>query len=224
MSPPLVQAAPKEPIVREEILEDREDEQEVYLSAVEEDDVADATLNEPIESEDSEEEPIEFMSSWRAIASKEQLPGVKSAVLQEGSLSLYSIETWKREMITRLLPRRFKVVKLKAVCSYERCKQLDECPQDITTYSNVYAVLEVLKAWHKQWPKKSLSVRITLYLEEQKECDVSGTATATTVTQSQSAANRLSGQRTATQVQLAALPGVLQSEQLAGNLMPAIAD
>jgi hypothetical protein len=84
---------PEEPIVREEDLEDREDEQEVYLSAAEDDDVADATLNGPIESEDSEEGPIEFMSSWRAIAGKEQLPGVKSAVLQEGSLSLYSIET-----------------------------------------------------------------------------------------------------------------------------------
>jgi hypothetical protein len=64
-------------------------------------------------------------------------------------------------------------------------------------------------------------VRITLHLEEQKECNVSGTATAT---QNQLAASRLSGQRTATQVQLAALLGVLQSEQLAGNLMPAIAD
>ena len=143
MSLPLVQAAPEEPIVREENLED---EQEVYLSAAEDDDVADATLNKPIESEDSEERPIEFMSSWRAIAGKEQLPGVKSAVLREGSLSLYSIEAWKQEMITRLLPRRFKVVKLEAICSYERCKQLDECPQDITTHSDVYTVLEVLKA------------------------------------------------------------------------------
>jgi hypothetical protein len=64
MSPPLVQAAPEEPIVREENFEDREDEQEIYLSVVEDDDVADATLNGPIESEDSEEVPIEFMSFW----------------------------------------------------------------------------------------------------------------------------------------------------------------
>jgi hypothetical protein len=125
-------------------------------------------------------------------------------------------------MITHLLLQRFRVVKLKAVCSYKRCKQLDECLQDITTRSDVYAVLEVLKAWHKQWPKKSLSVRITLYLEEQKECDVSRTATA--IIQSQLGASRSSGQRTAIQVQLVVLLGVLQSEQLAGNLMPAIAD
>jgi hypothetical protein len=49
--------------VREENLEDRYNEQEVYLSAIEDDDVADATLNKPIEIKDSEEGPIEFMSS-----------------------------------------------------------------------------------------------------------------------------------------------------------------
>jgi hypothetical protein len=63
MSPPLVQAAPEDPVVGEENLEDKEDEQEAYLSVAEDDDVADATLNKPIESEDSEERPIEFMSS-----------------------------------------------------------------------------------------------------------------------------------------------------------------
>jgi hypothetical protein len=61
MSLPLVQAALEES--REGNLEDREDKQEAYLSVAEDDDVADATMNKLIESEDSKEEPIEFISS-----------------------------------------------------------------------------------------------------------------------------------------------------------------
>jgi len=71
--------------------------------------------------------------------------------------------------------------------------------------------MNILQSWHQKWPKKSLSVRIILYLTEKKE-EVSSQP----VTQQ--------GRRTATQQQLAALPNILSTEQAAGNTMPAIAD
>jgi hypothetical protein len=162
---------------------------------------------------EEEEEQLTFTSTWRATVGKEPLPGARTRIYKDGEITMNDLFSWEIEVMGQSSPRRFEASasKFEAIASYERARASDECPQYIQGDSDLAEVMNILQAWHQKWPKKSLSVRIILYLTEKKE-EVSSQP----VTQQ--------GRRTATQQQLAALPNILSTEQAAGNTMPAIAD
>ena len=162
-----------------------------------------------------EEPPMKFMSTWRAVAGKEHLPGVQSREYEQWELRMSLLERWRDELLGDLRPKEFRVVRFEAVASYDRCKASDERPQTLRRSSDLYTVIDVLKSWHQRWPRKQLSLRVTLYLEEKKKEEV-------VTTQGQQATRP--GRRIATQAQLVALPEILQAEASSGNTMPAIAD
>jgi hypothetical protein len=77
-------------------------------------------------------------------------------------------------------------------------------------------VLNCLEEWHKQWPQRALTLRVTLQLEEEKLA-LAILAVSQPQTQTQPC-------RTATQVQLSSLPQVLEAKERARNQMLGIAD
>jgi hypothetical protein len=183
-----------------------------------EEDIAEERIAEEGDAEEEsiieEEPPMKFMSTWRAVAGKEHLPGVQSREYEQWGLRMSLLERWKDELLGDLLPREFRVVRFEAVASYDRCKASDERPQALRQGSDLYSIIDVLKSWHQRWLRKPLSLRATLYLEKKKEEIVT--------TRGQQAIRP--GRRTVTQAQLVTLPEVLQAEASSGNAMPAIAD
>ena len=102
------------------------------------------------------------------MSGKETLPRIKSSFFDETTFNLYSIKDWQEKLLVDLSPRIFQVISLQAVASYERCKSTDEIPQELKVPGDLYSIFEVLKEWHKRWPERALSVRVTLSLEEEK--------------------------------------------------------
>ena len=158
-----------------------------------------------------EEPPMKFMSTLRAVSGKEHLPGVQSREYEQWELRMSLLERWREG---DLLPGEFRVVRFEAVGSYDRCRASEERPQALRRSSDLYSILDVLKSWHQRWPRKQLSLPVTLYLEEKKE-EIVTTRGQQTIRP---------GRRTVTQAQLVTLPEVLQAEASSGNAMPAIAD
>jgi hypothetical protein len=72
-----------------------------------------------------------------------------------------------------------------------------------------------MEEWHKQWPRRSLILRVTLFLEEEKPVP----PMSLSAPQPQAR-----GRRTAIQAQLNTLPHVLAAEKAGNNLMPSITD
>ena len=194
------------------IVEELEKEGDNKVDDIEEEDIEE----EDIEEEDIEEEEtrLSFTSTWRAISGKETLFGSRSNIYTDGDITMLDLLSWKAEVLRQARPRQFDTTatKFEAIASYERGRASDECPQQIRTDSDLTQVMNVLKMWHRKWPKKSLSVRIILHLiEKQDEVPTSSQQV-------------VQGRRTTTQQQLATLPHVLSTEQTTGNNMPSIAD
>jgi hypothetical protein len=68
------------------------------------------------------------MSTWRAVAGKESLPGVRTNIYKAGDIAMSHLTAWELDVLSQLLPRRFNTVKFEAVASYEKCRAADECP------------------------------------------------------------------------------------------------
>jgi hypothetical protein len=135
-----------------------------------EDDIEDNNTEEDIEDDDAKEEeeeeeeamPFKFKTTWKAICGKEQLPGIQSAYLMKGALFMVDIELWKEKVLCDLQPRSFQVVSLLATASHEKCRQADEFPQELSSRLDLNTVLNCLEEWHKQWPQRALTLRVTL--------------------------------------------------------------
>ena len=104
---------------------------------------------------------------------------------------------------------------LLATASHEKCRQADEFPQELSSSLDLDTVLNCLEEWHKQWPQRTLTLRVTLQLEEEKLAPAILAAPQSTQAQARC---------TATQAQLSSLPQVLEAEERAGNQMLGIAD
>ena len=83
-------------------------------------------------------------------------------------------------------------------------------------------MLSCLEQWYKQWSQYVLLLRVILYLEEKKLTP--GPAFSQLSQPQAQAQAQAQGYRTAIQLQLNAVPHILETEQLAGTQMPAIAD
>jgi hypothetical protein len=146
-------------------ISDKEEEDEEEDNDVDEE--------EDIEDDDAEEEEEEarlfkFKTTWKALCGKEQLPGIQSAYFIRGALYMIDIELWKKKVLQDLQPRSFRVVSLLATASHEKCRQADEFPQELSSSLDLDTVLNCLEEWHKQWPQRTLTLRVTLQLEEEK--------------------------------------------------------
>jgi hypothetical protein len=172
--------------------------------------------NEDIDEEE-QLELLKFMSTWRAVAGKESLPGVRTNIYEVGDIAMSHLTAWELDVLTQLHPRRFDTVKFEAVASYEKCRAADECPQQIKGDSDLDLVMKVLQMWHTKWPSKALVVKITLYLVKRKEEEQVSLSNGQQPSQTGS-------RRTTTQQQRASLPHVISTEQAASNEMPSIAD
>jgi len=156
---------PEEPEELEEPDELEEPEEpEKLLEELDEDDIVETTRK----MAKVEGAPMKFIATWRAVAGKERLPGVQSREYEEKDIYILLLEQWKDELLASLRPREFWVVRFEAVASYERCKVADERPQELRQSADLSSVLAVLKSWYKRWLKRQLSLRITLYLQEEK--------------------------------------------------------
>ena len=181
---------------------------------------------EVVEDDAAEEEkqqeagPFNFRSTWRALCGKEHLPGIRSGCYTKETLYMFQIEQWRSEVLSNLQPRTFRVVSLVATASYEKCRQADEFPQELRSVLDLHAVLECLEEWHKKWPQRALTLKVTLQLEEEKLIE----STPALPQRAQSQSTQAQGRRTATTQQLNSLPQMLEAEERSGNHMPAIAD
>ena len=99
-------------MVEEEEEEEEEDEEE---EDEEEEEEEEAPEEEEVIEEAIQQVPMKFTSTWRAIAGKEFLPGVESAVFEEHNLYMLHLETWKEDLLNFLHPRVFQVVRFEAV-------------------------------------------------------------------------------------------------------------
>ncbi|OBT60281.1 hypothetical protein VE03_10297 [Pseudogymnoascus sp. 23342-1-I1] len=142
-----------------------EDTREADKDDIEEDIKED--IEEDIE-EEVEEETLKFMSIWRASCGKEQLPGTRSRVLDPSLVSLMAVYEWQDTLLADLLPKTFTVVGLQAIASYERCRSVDEIPQELKTLTDLLSVVDVLTKWHRRTPNRLYQLRIQLSLEEIK--------------------------------------------------------
>ena len=124
--------------------------------------------------DEDEEGSFTFTSTWRAMTGKESLPGARSSIYAPGGITVDDLFSWKLDILTQLHPRQFEssAAKIEAIASYERARAADECPQHIETDSDLDQVMNVLQMWHEKWPKKSLSIRIFLYLTEKKDAPI----------------------------------------------------
>jgi hypothetical protein len=167
------------------------------------------------EEEEEEERPMRFQTIWRAVCDRESLPSVYSSFHTKDSLFLFDINSWRNKLLHDLEPRVFRVSSLLAIATYERYRQADEFLQELSTHHDLDTVLSCMEEWHKQWPRRSLILRVTLFLEEEKPVPPT----------SQSAPQpQARGRRTAIQAQLNTLPHVLAAEKAGNNLMPSITD
>ena len=57
---------------------------------------------------------------------------------------------------------------LLATALHEKCRQANEFPQELSSSLDLNTVLNCLEEWHKQWPQRALTLRVTLQLEEEK--------------------------------------------------------
>jgi hypothetical protein len=92
-------------------------------------------------------ELLSFMSTWRAVAGKESLPGVKTNIYKARDIAMHYLTAWELDVLAQLLPRQFDTVKFEAVASYEKCRAADECPQQIQGNSDLNLVMKVLRPW-----------------------------------------------------------------------------
>ena len=92
--------------VEEEEKEEEEEEEEEEPEE-EKDDNNDTKPREAAEEEAIQQVPMKFMSTWRAVAGKEFLPGVESAVFEEHEIYMLCLETWKEDLLNFLHPRIF---------------------------------------------------------------------------------------------------------------------
>jgi len=189
------------------------DEEEQQEEEVVEDDAAE-------EEKQQEAGPFNFRTTWRALCGKEHLPGIRSGCYTKDTLFMYDIEQWKSEVLSNLRPKTFRVVSLVATASHEKCRQADEFPQELRSILDLDVVVECLEEWHKKWPQRALTLKVTLQLEEEKL--IASTPALTQRAQPQS--TQAQGRRTATTQQLNSLPQMLEAEERTGNHMPAIAD
>jgi hypothetical protein len=86
----------------------------------------------------------------------------------KGALFMIDIKLWKKKVLHDLQPRSFRVVSLLATASHEKCRQADEFPQELSSSLDLDTVLNCLEEWHKQWPQRTLMLRVMLQLEEEK--------------------------------------------------------
>src|SRR5579871_1987796 len=172
---------------------------------------------------EEEEAPFNFRTTWRALCGKEHLPGIQSGCYTKETLDMVHIDVWKRQVLSNLQPRSFKVVSLVATASYEKCRQADEFPQELRSSLDLNAVLGCLEEWHRQSPRRALTLKVTLQLDEEKPIE-STPAQPQRAQAAQPQSTQAQSRRTATLQQLNSLPQMLEAEELSGNHMPAIAD
>jgi hypothetical protein len=69
-------------------------------------------VEEEVEDDDVEElpeEPVRFMSVWKAVNGKEILPSTRLAMLDSNTIYLTTIEAWRDKVLIDLSPRKFRI-------------------------------------------------------------------------------------------------------------------
>ncbi len=123
-------------------------------------------IEEGSEIEEAEPEKLKFMSTWRASCGKGQLPGIPSRLLDPFTISMLQVYEWQDTVFGQLYPKTFNIIGLQAIASYERCRVVDEVPQEVKTDADLISIIEVLTEWHRRAPNRSYQLRIQLSLEE----------------------------------------------------------
>jgi hypothetical protein len=160
-------------VVISDVEQDKLDETEDTEEEAEEADAEDEEgEEEEAEEEEAEEETLKFMSVWRALCGKEHLVGTRSQVLDPSLVSLMAIHQWKDTLLADLLPKTFEVVGLQAIASYERCRSVDEIPQELKGLTDLLSIVNVLTEWHRRAPNRSYQLRIQLSLNEIKPLEL----------------------------------------------------
>jgi hypothetical protein len=209
--------------VEQDSLDTAEDAEEAEEEEAEEEEAEEEEAEEEEareEAEEAEEETLKFMSIWRASCGKEQLPGTWSRVLDPSLISLMAVHKWQNTLLADLLPKTFKVVGLQAIASYERCRTVDEIPQELKTLTDLLSVVAVLIEWHRRTPNRLYQLRIQLSLDEIKPLE----PPPSTHQSQQCQQGQQSRRMTSTRRQEAGLSNVLESEERPGNYMGLISD
>ncbi|KAF2177472.1 hypothetical protein K469DRAFT_358292 [Zopfia rhizophila CBS 207.26] len=110
---------------------------------------------------------LKFQSIWRVVLGKETLPVTEAGVYEEGAITIRQLEAWRDEKLLFLKPRRLTAVRWCTNASYSGCKSTEECPYIIASDLDLYKATQVLSLWREQYPKKTLRLDLSFYVEEE---------------------------------------------------------
>jgi hypothetical protein len=127
-----------------EVLDDNEDK-DIPSSVLDDDDVDAEVAQLKEQQKEAEEDVIKYPSVWKAVVNGKENLASQSAIFADEELYMFIVKQWRDKVIEKAQPQQLKVVKLKAVASFERGRAVDECPFDLQDQQDIERVYEVLR-------------------------------------------------------------------------------
>jgi hypothetical protein len=142
-------------------------------------------------------------------------------VFLEGQLNTDILDEWVQGVVFELpIEVHVKTWKLQGIASYEGCRLVDNCPQDVRIDSDLKKLYSILRNWQRRWPKKSMNLNFNLTIVQDIQLAIPSTQPIATQSDSSAKPTR----KTATQLQTEDLAERKAAEVAAGNYMDPIAE
>ncbi|KAI9769493.1 MAG: hypothetical protein M1840_003970 [Geoglossum simile] len=223
---PLPLLIQEEPTEREEELdeeaqdqEDRDGEEEEARGQEDEDDEEEEAQGQEDEDDEAEEAPQipTWLGSWKAIVNKKiDLPRSQGGMWQSWTVTKQKLTDWRNaSQVAYSGTLQLTYSHTEALISHEKARAKDEMSVDLNDGNSLIHVYDTLTSFFKS--NKSPTLRII--------CHFNGLEPLLPPSSQpfQNSQRMSTPRRTTTQRQIADLTGILESERVAGNMMPELA-
>jgi hypothetical protein len=164
-------------------------------------------------------DPLRFTMTWKAMAGKVEMPGVRFASSKPNDITYDILMQWGIEVEIRYLVKytdhRLSFNTLEVVVTYDKARTPQELKMEINGNDNLRPVFEILRTFFSEGKKPTARFTSQYSIDDSR-------LQSQSITPAPTPSSQRRPRSTATTGQLSALPEIVDSETAAGNLMPTI--